>query len=105
MNKLKDIGNHCVECGCDTSFGSGNFVNRIPADDGEKEGYLCASCMGTECDRCDKTIAMDEDITPYDVYVDNDTGEFSDGAYRVHEECLTPEEHKLWEGDTDEHSQ
>jgi hypothetical protein len=101
MNKLKDIGNHCVECGCDTSFGSGNFVNRIPADDGEKEGYMCAFCMASECDRCDKTIAMDEDITPYDVYSDNDTGEFSDGAYRVHEECLTPEEHKLWEVELD----
>ena len=27
-----DIGNHCVECLKDTSFGTGLFVNRIPAD-------------------------------------------------------------------------
>ena len=27
-----DIGNRCVNCGRDTSFGSGLFVNRIPAD-------------------------------------------------------------------------
>ena len=26
-----DIGNRCVECNEDTSFGSGRFVNRIPA--------------------------------------------------------------------------
>ena len=27
-----DIGNNCVSCNQDTSFGSGRFVNRIPAD-------------------------------------------------------------------------
>ena len=29
---MSDIGNRCVDCGKDTSFGSGRFVNRIPAD-------------------------------------------------------------------------
>ena len=51
---MSDIGNRCVHCGEDTSFGSGKFVNRIPADadyeatdsngkvifaDGEYRGY------------------------------------------------------------------
>ena len=29
---MSDIGNNCVCCNQDTSFGSGRFVNRIPAD-------------------------------------------------------------------------
>ncbi len=31
----------CVDCGEDTSFGSGRFVNRIPSDD----NWLCADCL------------------------------------------------------------
>jgi len=31
----------CKECGEDTSFGSGKFVNRISADD----QYLCEECL------------------------------------------------------------
>ena len=33
--------NDCILCGEDTSFGSGRFVNRIPADD----NYMCAECQ------------------------------------------------------------
>lgn len=40
-----DIGNKCVTCLEDTTFGSGRFVNRIPADNGEYEGYLCGWCV------------------------------------------------------------
>ena len=29
--ETKDIGSLCVGCGEDTKFGSGRFVNRIPA--------------------------------------------------------------------------
>ena len=50
-----------------------------------------------ECDRCDELIAVDEDICPYDVYEkddDSSRGNFSDGAYRVHFECLTKQEQK-----------
>tara|TARA_Y100001960_G_scaffold331176_1_gene427351 strand:- start:1773 stop:1964 length:192 start_codon:yes stop_codon:yes gene_type:complete len=49
--KLLGIGNKCVECMRDTSFGSGLFVNRIPADRQEDinsdriEGYLCGECV------------------------------------------------------------
>lgn len=99
----------CVYCGDDTSFGSCKFVNRVPADadcavedkdgnviyhEGEhRVGYACANCLMQECCRCGKPIDLDEDITPYDV-----TGgcEFDDGAFRVHEDCLTDKESKLY---------
>jgi len=104
---MSDIGNRCVHCGEDTAFGSGRFVNRIPADadyeaqddkgniifaEGEyRDGYACAECMALPCDRCDKMIALDEDITAQDV-LGFEQDSFSDGAYRVHYKCLTTEE-------------
>jgi len=46
-----DIGNLCVHCRKDTSFGSGRFVNRYPVfgleniDTGQEEdGYCCDEC-------------------------------------------------------------
>ena len=103
-NKYMQSPYPCVYCDHSTEFGSGRFVNRIPADtyheldngkEEYREGYACADCMAMDCDRCGKSIDMDEDITPYDVFGDH--GDFSDNAYRVHEECLTPKEKKLWE--------
>ena len=62
--ELMDIGNNCVHCNKDTSFGTGKFVNRIPADadyeaedkegniifaDGEyRDGYACEECYSEE---------------------------------------------------------
>ena len=59
-----DIGNNCVHCNKDTSFGTGKFVNRIPADadyeaedeewniifdaDEYREGYSCEECYSEE---------------------------------------------------------
>ena len=43
---------NCIECNRDTSFRSGLFVNRIPADNGEKDGYLCPDCQSMDCDYC-----------------------------------------------------
>ena len=40
----KDIGNKCIKCFEDTSFGSGKFVDRIPAEDDEHDGYMCWDC-------------------------------------------------------------
>jgi len=74
-----DIKNHCVFCYKDTSWGSGLFVNRIPASTEKYEGYMCVECQCYECDRCDKPIPADTDIR-----VDEYT--------RVHEECLTKSE-------------
>ena len=108
---MSDIGNRCVHCGEDTSFGSGRFVNRIPADadylstdkdgkvifaDGEyRDGYACAECMAMPCDRCEEFIPLDEDLCPYDVYEEGSrkaSEEFFDGAFHVHYECLTHKE-------------
>jgi len=81
---LKDL---CVHCFDDTSFGSGKFVNRVPADttidasEGDiyirLDGYSCAECLSFECDRCPEKIGMDEDF-----YLE-ETDE------RVCENCLT----------------
>ena len=64
-----DIGDKCVDCRQDTSFGTGRFVNRIPASvdrevDGEwigLEGYQCAECREMECEGkdCDYKVLDD----------------------------------------------
>ena len=95
--KQVDIGDKCVECLKSTAFGTGLFVNRIPADNDEYIGWLCPECNWHECDRCDEKIYCDEDCTPYDVYDSLEPTEFFDGAYRVHYDCLTEEEKKLME--------
>ena len=74
-----DVGNKCVSCGRDTSFGTGLFVNRIPADaeyeseyggkivfkEGQyRDGYLCPECSALS-------------------------------SYRVHYKCLNKEERKV----------
>ena len=93
--KQVDIGDKCVECLRPTSFGTGLFVNRIPADNDEYIGWLCPECNFWECDRCDEKIYCDEDVTAYDVFDENKN--FSDGAYRVHYDCLTEEEKEIME--------
>ena len=96
--KQVDIGDKCVECLRSTSFGTGLFVNRIPADNDNYIGWICPECNFHECDRCNKKIYCDEDFTPYDVYrPDEFVDEFDDGAYRVHYECLTEKEKQLME--------
>ena len=95
--KQVDIGDKCVECLRSTSFGSGLFVNRIPADNDNYIGWLCPECNFWECDRCNEKIYCDEDCTPYDVYDSLEPTGFSDGAYRVHYDCLTEKEKQLME--------
>ena len=101
-----DMGDVCIECYQDTSFGSGYFVNRLPADrmvedddgneTGQRIGYLCTKCSQIPCDRCGEGIYIDEDITCHDLY-GFEKAEFDDGAYRVHEHCLTKEEKKKFD--------
>ena len=46
----------CDDCGESTAWGSGKFVNRVPAD----VGWLCADCQALECDECgEPTIEWD----------------------------------------------
>ena len=52
-----DIGHNCIGCHKDTQFGSGRFVNRIPAEDDKYEGYLCFDCQCEECDQCKELTA------------------------------------------------
>ncbi len=73
------FGNLCIECWEDTSFGSGRFINRIPADNGVREGYMCSQCAARECDVCEKEIALDEDV-----YIEPPTGD----VMYVHAECV-----------------
>ena len=42
-------------------------------------------------------LHYEDDCTPYDVYLEHEPTEFSDGAYRVHYECLTEEEKEIME--------
>ena len=44
---MQDIGDKCVYCFKDTSFGSGKFVNRIPALTDDYDGYSCSDCQYT----------------------------------------------------------
>ena len=90
------MSNNCVSCGEDTTFGSGRFVNRIPHFEEGNDGYMCSECASYECCRCGKLIGLDEDISPDQVFgEDDDNGQFPDGSMKVHEECLTKEEKKL----------
>ena len=106
----------CVHCGKSTGFGSGLFVNRIPADadyeskdedgnvvykEGEyRDGYACPHCAGPDCWRCDKSIYIDEDITPEQCGLGDDL--FSDGARWVHLDCLTAEEKAGYDKENDD---
>ena len=40
----------CQDCGSSVAWGSGKYVNRIPADN----GWLCVDCQCVECDKCHK---------------------------------------------------
>ena len=61
--KLKNkiyLGNDCVHCRKDTSFGSGRYVNRYPAEIYSEEhqaileGYCCDVCEQEYIDSLDK---------------------------------------------------
>lgn len=80
----------CLECGKATAgaltLDSGTTIsigiNRLPYDDGEREGYLCELCAGYECDKCGENIPLDEDI---DVLTNEGDTE------KYHEYCLRGE--------------
>ena len=60
----RDMGDDCVSCEEDTSYGSGNFVNRIFVegewwseelqDYEEREGYMGVECRSEPCGFCNK---------------------------------------------------
>ena len=59
--KQVDIGDKCVECLRSTSFGTGLYVNRLPADNDNYIGWLCSECNWYPCDRCGQKIYLDSD--------------------------------------------
>lgn len=84
----------CVYCGRSTSFGSGNglFVNRIPVDTGEVDGWGCAECSGFECDQCGEQIYLDHEVR---VDFTDDMGKWIYGNY--HLDCYDAEIHGISE--------
>jgi len=40
----ENVGDLCIDCMQSTAWGSGRFINRIPADNGERNGFLCYEC-------------------------------------------------------------
>ena len=77
-----DLGDLCTNCGRNTAWGSGRFINRIPSDtdatlklqgiDPEVwpqmddsasvvsvtvTGYMCVECQSFTCDRCNQPTA------------------------------------------------
>lgn len=83
----------CIECNESVEWGSGNYVNRVPADNGIKSGFKCADCCGIDCERCGEMIGLDEDITPDRCGLED----FDDGAHFIHYECMTAHEKQLME--------
>lgn len=77
---LLDVGEHCVECSVSVARGSGNYVDRIPASNETKGGYLCSTCQLIDCDRCNEPT------------LEPNTIESDEGAEHVCDDCLTPEE-------------
>jgi len=55
------VTDNCIYCNEPTAFGSGNFVNRIPADthddDGTyRSGFMCSNCQCEPCHHCKELI-------------------------------------------------
>ncbi len=48
----------CIDCKRSTTFGSGLFVDRVPAED----GYRCRECSMIECEDCGQMVLDDYEI-------------------------------------------
>lgn len=89
---------NCVYCGESTAFGAtredgsliGKFINRIPVDNGESDGWGCAECSGFECDECEKQIYLDHETRVE--FMDGD-GKYHYGNY--HTECYDESKHGI----------
>ena len=87
---------NCVYCGESTAFGAtredgsliGKFINRIPVDNGEWDGWGCAECSGFECDECEKQIYLDHETR---VEFEDEEGKYHYGNY--HTECYNESKH------------
>lgn len=69
---VRDIGDTCVDCRQDTSFGSGRFVNRYPVETDTEEGYRCDKCEQeilkecyVICTSCETDYAEGNTVCPH----------------------------------------
>ena len=90
------MSDNCVYCGESTALGAlrtdgsliGKFINRIPVDTGEVDGWGCAECSGFECDQCGKQIYLDTEVR---VDFTDDMGKWHYGNY--HQTCYNKDIH------------
>lgn len=104
MNNTIEVGEICLICRQSVAFGSGKFVNRIPAcgnyneadESLEEDGYFCGDCGGYECTECGLQIYIDCEIR---VEYEDENGDYHYGNY--HEACYNVTKH----GPTDDEYQ
>lgn len=95
-----DLGQLCVDCGEDTSAGSGKWVDRIPKDTdvemtlaGGKvininvDGYECAECQMIKCEIC-RELTLEWETVKGDVWACSDCHNCDKDD---HEECEVKE--------------
>ena len=79
MTNTIDIEGICVDCGRDTAFGGGLYVNRIPAYgqwfvnnsfEIQVDGYLCADCQCLDCSVCSASV-IDYELIDNSVICEN----------------------------------
>jgi hypothetical protein len=57
--QFKDMGDMCLWCRKSTAFGSGRFVNRIPADTSDPNDGLTGGETGYQCADCESKAIRD----------------------------------------------
>lgn len=76
--KFRTSTDNCIECNRSTAFGTGLYVNRIPAEN----GFLCPDCQQVECASCAEMTSETyfnesfNDVVCYDCRHETDPHEF-----------------------------
>ena len=55
----------CIYCDHSVAWGSGRYVNRIPADDGERVGFMCTECLHEDDSNGYDNPADDDLVCPF----------------------------------------
>ena len=88
-----NVGEQCIYCDESVAWGSGLYVNRIPADDGEKTGFMCGVCVEEAEELADECRPEMFGFT----IIDRDGGEMftSDPEYPSYKEAERAGDHSL----------
>ena len=83
----------CIYCEKSVAWGSGLYVNRIPADDGERTGFMCGVCV-------DDAGKLAKECRPElfgFTVIDRDGGELfsSEPEYETYQEAFRAGDHSL----------